>query len=497
MDEEPSGRSMNLRQTVKVEQLAEKSVEALVQRDAENHPLVPASRDDRVGEHAASETNVLLESATTVLLCPVSMSNAMEELDGLQHLPQLLKARKCFDALTGKDFPLWEDTKWSVDVREFDDHFQRLSGLIEDGDPSTFRLSLTKEALNLLLSGAELSAFTQANQLVTRAALFSDVTLLVFPNASMLSFRIDWKLPTDSFDFSLADLVSWSYLAKFKTVRPGVVRGWTFNNQIGMSVEHDHDKLDRARKMMSGMLFGAKHGNEGIGLGHLAAWLVMRPNEVESEVTKRRINFFTPCKHHSCFRVGGQLDIAAHAAELQQILTQEGAANRWTAVNEDLEMVVLRPRQNRYIALSQEGVLAVEWDGSTELSDLFLGPFLILSMHVMSERDLLVKLSVLAAISSKNMGDSHSVMEKQNLRREMMRLVRVWQFFKSCFFFQLVFLSKKTLVKYNLEMNSDQCGGRKVFRIFFSKLRQIFRVADMRLELREGLQDTFSVSEEK
>jgi hypothetical protein len=95
---------------------------------------------------------------------------------------------------------------------------------------------------------------------------------------------------------------------------------------------------------------------------------------------------------------------------------------------------------------------------------------------VIAERELLIKLSYLAAKGSRALGSAQTVTEKQRLRKDMMGLVT-------------------GLARYNLQMNTDHCGGRKLFQKFFSKLRVIFCVSALRLELREGLNDTFSLVE--
>ncbi len=127
-----------------------------------------------------------------------------------------------------------------------------------------------------------------------------------------------------------------------------------------------------------------------------------------------------------------------------------------------------------------ERVIDVEW-GMPKKTFLkqFVGIFCVLTLHCLSERVTLEKLSYLAALESQNLptpGSNRSLAEKDQIRRKLMSLATL-------------------LVRYRSAMASDDCGGRSEFREYFQTLRQVFSVASLKDELREELQDTLAIVE--
>ncbi len=449
-------------------------VEDSITMDEKRFPAVPRSRDDRVTlDDIVKEELVLLNAATTCLLVSVSFfDSADEEMDELnvKQLARLMLARRVYDPEKGADVPLWEHPAWPPETAEFDRHFRSLSGIDEEsGHAESARFSVTPRVRELLFANARLGGFTRDDELISHGAAWSDVMLLIFPNTALLSFRLDWKTTDDVHQFSMQDLRLWSYLAKFKTNRPGVVRGWRFE---GDKVADEH--YTRLKHTLGTALFDARFSEHYVTLGAVANWLVRLPHEDE---LFNRVSLYSHCRHHTMARVEGEFDPDAQALLLQQVLMQEGAADRYKEASDEDSISVMRPRENRLVATCQEGVLALEWGASTEFYEgLALGALLVLTMHVVAERELLVKLSFLAARGSRKLGSARTVQEKLQLRKEVMTLVT-------------------SLTRYNLQMGTDHCGGRKLFRNFFIKLRTIFSVSSLRLELREGLNDTLALVE--
>jgi hypothetical protein len=448
-------------------------VEDSITMDEKRFPTVPRSRDDRVTLDDLEEGLVVLDAASTCLLVSVSFfESADEEMDEVDvpQLARLMLARRIYDPDARADVPLWEHPEWPPETAEFDRHFRSLSGIEgEIGDAESARFSVTPRARELLFPEARLYGFTRDDELISHGADWSDVMLLIFPNTALLAFRLDWKTSGDAHEFSMQDLRLWSYLAKFKTNRPGVVRGWRFE---GAPVAPEHH--DRLRHSVGAALFDARVASHNVTLGAISNWLVRLPHE---DVIGNRVSLYSHCRHHTMARVAGGFDPEAHALLLQQVLTQEGAASRYKETDDGASMEFMRPRENRLVALCQEGVVALEWGSSTEFYEgLALGALLVLTMHVVAERELLVKLSYLAARGSRKLGSARTVHEKLTLRKDVMTLVT-------------------SLTRYNLQMGTDHCGGRKLFRNFFIKLRAMFSVSALRLELREGLNDTLALVE--
>lgn len=89
------------------------------------------------------------------------------------------------------------------------------------------------------------------------------------------------------------------------------------------------------------------------------------------------MELFTFLVHHTC----AQLPDAFVAGEdanvlmVRHIAMQEGAANRYDMIEGDAAVTILRPRSNRMFALAVNGVLAMEWSGSTEFFPLARGVY--------------------------------------------------------------------------------------------------------------------------
>lgn len=80
-------------------------------------------------------------------------------------------------------------------------------------------------------------------------------------------------------------------------------------------------------------------------------------------------------------------------------------------------------------------------------------------MHVMAERAVLVRLMLMAALGARGLHDGsdrhvETLHDKAEARAMLLRLCT-------------------SLVKYNLSMSSDECGGRSTFRVFFKTLRKV------------------------
>jgi len=148
---------------------------------------------------------------------------------------------------------------------------------------------------------------------------------------------------------------------------------------------------------------------------------------------------------------------------------------------------VLVPRMNRYIGISREGIACMTW--TTEYAGTsfdvstwhrkFQGIYLILSLHAHGERAVLEELGSLAASYADNMQlelDKATMQEIESSRKQMKELATM-------------------VARFTISMSSDDCGGLSEYSEFFTTLRQTFDIPHHRAELREELQDTFSLLE--
>lgn len=146
----------------------------------------------------------------------------------------------------GRRCALWEETSLP-DVSELSRHFRQLLG--GSGVSSLMqRLRLTDAARSFLFDNARLWAECKTGDYAGKQCLWTNVQLLVFPHGAVLLVTVDW-LGSDAgsaeSEFSLSDLRSWLYVAKFRAVKVGVTRGWSFTRRLcpGELVEAEQDAL--------------------------------------------------------------------------------------------------------------------------------------------------------------------------------------------------------------------------------------------------------------
>ena len=110
-------------------------------------------------------------------------------------------------------------------------------------------------------------------------------------------------------------------------------------------------------------------------------------------------------------------------------------------------------------------------NGKKNFGKHFMRMFCVLSLHCLSERKTLEKLSFLAALQSQNLpnpqsSETKTLKEKEKVRRNLISLATM-------------------LVRYRSSMASDDCGGRTEFREYFKELRRVYNIAALKSELRE------------
>ena len=389
----------------------------------------------------------------------------------------------------GTEVPLWERTGLPKEVAELSVHFRQLLGFQGSDFSPVQRLKLTDEAREFLFTDGRLWADTKSGGFAGKQCEWLGVYLLIFPHGAILSVKVDWITGYDDEHFTLSDLRTWIYVAKFRAIKVGVTRGWTFEKKDALREESE---VETAQEELGLKLYAALYGGSCISLGSVANWLVKLPAEKSSSIP-RRISRFDYCHHHTCATMNTPPDSERLKEYLFHIRRAHGAKGGSMGQNSawkprGMTDHVLSIRANVLVGLSREGVFGVEWAvttsrgmGQQRFMKLFMGVYAMLTTHCLSERVTLEKLSYMAALQSQNLPDpgtsqSRNLSEKDAIRRELMALATM-------------------LVRYRSSMASDDCGGRSEFREYFQNLRLVFNIAALKSELREELQDTLSIVE--
>jgi hypothetical protein len=423
---------------------------------------------------AAPPKEVCLQ-ARTVLMMPFSYYQA-EDKESPAFLAEALLTRQLEDGSEeGGTTALWERARLPREAAELSLHFRELLGDDTSGSPVQ-RLRLTDRARSFLFSEARLWADTRTG-FAGRHCDWSDVTLQLFSHGGILSVSVNWLGSADGAAFSLADLRTWVYVSKFRSVKVGVTRGWSFLPRPAAG----EDKAQRAREQLGLKLFAAVCGGSCVSLAAVANWLVMMPWDKTAKIP-RYVNRTDYCQHHS---FASLLDAAPPSPqELEAYLfhtrKQYGSAFRRPVPSDEYAELFVpdetwRVRRNCVLSVAAGGAVGIEWGGLSPMrsfSSQFFGPFLLLKRHCLSERVALEKLSYLAALHSQGLSRSSDLgrAESQKVRFELTRLTSL-------------------LVHYRTSMASDDCGGSAEARKQFKMLRQVHGIAALKQNLFEQLQD--------
>lgn len=348
---------------------------------------------------------------------------------------------------TGQIENLWERTKLPGETQELSRHFKHLMGF--EGS-HVQRLRVRDVARNDLFSNAQLWGDTRLGNFVQRQCEWKEIHLLVFPHGAILSILVDWNVEDRSI-MTLGDLRAWTYLAKLCRTVSGVTRGWSFGQRIDE--------------------FSTLYERSCISLSNVANWLVKIPGTLSACISNHNL-----CLHHSWALLEKDIDGVDLETYLYHISKGYGSIYlRPVPLREYSAKVMretsLRMRKNCVISLAREGICSIEWNISTISNSRsflcrLLPVFNSLFLHCLSERVVLDKLHYLLSI-------------KDQTRVEISRLNNLF-------------------VRYRASMASGDCGGGVEARRFFKALRHVHRIADLKQNLFERLQDAeFIVACEK
>jgi hypothetical protein len=316
------------------------------------------------------------------------------------------------------------------------------------------RLRLTDEARKWLFGSARLWADTRSGDVAGKQCSWNDVQLLIFPHGAIVSVVVDWMPHA----MSLADLRSWIYVAKFRSARLGLLRGWSFGRKAALAAQESALR----QESLGTTLFAALYGGSCVSLGSVASWLISLPGE---NVDETRTSGFENCVHYT-------------GACLNKPWSPDLEDDDWTPDS------MLWLRATCVIQLSLEEMLGLEW-GPRALQKQFLrqlvGIYGVLAQHCLSERTTLERLSYLAALIARRLPSPDHLLvspagDKSAVRTELTALAMM-------------------LTRYSSSMASDDCGGRLDFRDFFASVRRAYGVGLLKSELRGDLRDTLAMVE--
>ncbi len=375
----------------------------------------------------------------------------------------------------GPAVALWEPEGLPKEVAELSLHFRELLGVDQHGTPTVQRLRMTDKARTVLFGDARLWADTRTG-FAGRQCEWTDVNVQIFNHGAVLSVAVNWMSGTDSAAFSLADLRTWVYVSKFRQVKVGVTRGWSFAQHVA-----GEDQAKKAQESLGLKLFAALYGGSCVSLSSIANWLVMLPWDKTSKIP-RYVSRTDYCQHHT---FASLLDASPPPPKDMDTycfhIRKQYGSNFRRPVPDDKYAALYVPdetwkvRRNCVLSMAAGGAVAVEWGGTSparSFATQFFGLFLVLKRHCLSERVALEKLSFLAALHSQGLSRSSfgSVAESQKVRFELMTLTSL-------------------LVHYRTAMASDDCGGGAEARKQFKLLRQVHGIEALKHNLFDQLQD--------
>ncbi len=418
----------------------------------EQRSFVPVRRVELAAELVEEQGRIGCVSASSVLMLPFSFWQT-EDKESPAAVARMLLSRRV--VLDGKEMQLWERTGLPKEVAQFTVHFRQLLGDGATENSPVQRLRLTAEAREALFGDARLWADTKKGDFAGRQSLWSDVHLIVFPHGAILSVTVNWNV---SQGFSLQELRAWIHVARVRSTRLGLVRGWTFAQR--------QDGGEAALAELGRHMYAALYGGSCISLSNVASWLVALPGEDLDEV---RTMGFENCVHHT----GACLNKPWNPTD-----DDDGDA----VGSSEGQYVWLRP--TCVVELSLEEVLGLEWGPrgvQKQFRKQFLGVFAVLAQHCLSERVTLEKLSYLAALLSRRLptpgvAQQMKASEKEEVRGELMSLAMM-------------------LARYRASMAGDDCGGRAEMHEFFLEIRKAYDVGLLKSELRSDLRDTLAMVE--
>jgi hypothetical protein len=373
--------------------------------------------------------------------------------------------------------PLWERCELTHDVSELSSQFKQLLGAYGPESSPVQRLRVTDAARNLLFSEARLWADTKSGDFAGKRCEWTDIQLVIFPHGAIWSVTFDWMPRGDHEEsggpsFTLSDLRNWIYVAKYRAIKVGVTRGWSFAQHRTMV--GDEASLAQEKNELGIKLFAALYGGSCLSLGSIANWLVKMPHDSSSAIP-RRISRFEYAQHYTYCMIEKPLSrekLEEHLFHIRRAQGLKAGLGEVSDASADSRDQVMHVRSNVAVGLAREGVVGIVWSSrsASSFQKRFFGIYLALGLHCLSERVTLEKLSYLEALSSQVLPSASDrtvgMAQKEAVRREIVALAT-------------------SLVRYRTCMATDDCGGRPEYGEFFQILRSLYSIKALKKELGE------------
>jgi len=322
----------------------------------------------------------------------------------------------------------------------------------------------------------------QNNKEVIYDVEFEGVELHLYPRgAALLVIDINW-LPTWSKQGQLTvdDVRTLIYVSRYKHIMEGVCRGWGLGSRM-QQVDVD---MESAKCKLGSKIFQARYMGKTIGLSSIANWLLCLPGD-SYDNPPLRTDISRHANHHSTVVISKEPSQTALNEYLFHMRRAFGQKNRPPPDSVSVLGRVLCWRMNKYIGISREGTVSMSWpiaqDDSTafELTHWhkkFQGVYLILALHAHGEKLVFEELSNLAATQAEYLSLDANFEQVQRQRNSLRQLASV-------------------MTRYTLAMSSNDCGGSTEYSEFFTSLREVYGIPELREELSGELKDVLAVVE--
>lgn len=317
---------------------------------------------------------------------------------------------------------------------------------------------------------------------------FTSIELFLYPlRVALLVIHVDWLPARLDQTLSLDDFRTLLFVSKYRHKIQEVCNGWGFTQEMRKLSELDPDHI----KCLGSDMANALYQGSTVSLCTLGNWLLHLPDEDPSS-PPFRLDYARHANHQTTVVIPRQPSSQLLQRFLFHLRHAFGQKNRPPLQIQETLGKVLVWRLNRYIGMSKEGNVSISWplnfdpNGNPhddfELSQWhrkFQGVFLLLALHAHGEKFVLFELSDLAASQAEKMKMVTTSVDLADMKtsRDSLRELA------------------SSMVRYTLGMSSNDCGGTSEYSDFFSSLRRMFGIPQLREELSNELKDVLAVVE--
>lgn len=388
-------------------------------------------------------------------------------------------------------FPVWEPaTSLPRELGDLSPLFQQVFGWkvqhAQEKIWSCHRLVMNEVVMKELFSDPSLCVI-QNGEVNPYEFEINSIEILLYPlGTAILVLYLNWlpknRGPKEK-ELSLHDIRTLIFVSKYRHKISEVCDGWGLTPT---NADLKAEILPQLRHDLGEELFAARYRGETVSLSTLGNWLLHLENE-DTNAVPERLDHARHAYHHSTVVLDREPPSDILQAYLFHLRHAYGQKNR-PPMNSTLTLgKVLVWRQNRYIGISKEGTVSISWPITGGPDDFevrqwhqkFLGVYLLLALHVHAEKWVLFGLSDMAASQAERLKLDSEVNSLGEIKRSRDRMRDL----------------ASLMVRYTLGMSSNECGGTSEYSDFFSSLRVVFGVPELRDELSNELKDVSAVVE--